>query len=341
MTGDERRYRRLLLAYPGRYRRDHGTEIVTTLMEMGEPGGGWDLIAGGVRQRFRLPGRPLVVVAAVLVMLATAVLGAVAGSWAGERTFAPLPSRAAALGLLTAAVSDPGGDDSVPVLRIGDSLLLDGVPVARHPASDPDRIATTVRDGIAASGWTITSFTVAPAYPHPESAQPGTFFSGAYLDAARDGVLVHGRVDYRYDAGRFYLGGFTATAFAARTAAYLPLTVGGGVLGLLAGWLLVAAMAYRLRSSSVGRRRAVAALTGATLVVAAPPVVAVVLRAIQLAIHVDDRRFPVFTLHSALRVSTYVDGPPTWLVPACAVAALLLGALTMLPARQEKLQTAP
>jgi hypothetical protein len=33
----ERHYRRLLLAHSGRYRRHHGTEIVTTLMEMAEP----------------------------------------------------------------------------------------------------------------------------------------------------------------------------------------------------------------------------------------------------------------------------------------------------------------
>ena len=36
----ERTYRRLMLAYPGRYRRRHGTEIVTTLLEMAAPASG-------------------------------------------------------------------------------------------------------------------------------------------------------------------------------------------------------------------------------------------------------------------------------------------------------------
>ena len=34
----ERGYRRLLLAYPRRHRHRHGTELVTTLLEMAAPG---------------------------------------------------------------------------------------------------------------------------------------------------------------------------------------------------------------------------------------------------------------------------------------------------------------
>ena len=52
MTRRERRYRRLLLAYPGGYRRRHGDEIITTLLELAEAGGGrwqgWQLLAGGL-----------------------------------------------------------------------------------------------------------------------------------------------------------------------------------------------------------------------------------------------------------------------------------------------------
>jgi hypothetical protein len=61
----ERRYRRLLLAYPRRFRHEHGAAIVTTLVEMAEPGrtrpavrDAWHLCASGVRQRFRLPASP-------------------------------------------------------------------------------------------------------------------------------------------------------------------------------------------------------------------------------------------------------------------------------------------
>ncbi len=37
-AGPERHYRRLLWAYPGPYRRRHGAEIVTTLLDMAESG---------------------------------------------------------------------------------------------------------------------------------------------------------------------------------------------------------------------------------------------------------------------------------------------------------------
>ena len=59
MTALERRYRWLLLAYPGGYRRRHGEEILTTLLELGEPARrlAWQLLAGGLKQRLRLPAR--------------------------------------------------------------------------------------------------------------------------------------------------------------------------------------------------------------------------------------------------------------------------------------------
>jgi hypothetical protein len=106
----ERRFRRLLLAYPGRYRRRLGAEMVTTLLEMSGPGQDRpsradvkDLIRGGLRQRFRLPaGRPLTILAAVLCAVIGGALGAAAGSWAGTLTFAGLPDEA---GLTTIAVA--------------------------------------------------------------------------------------------------------------------------------------------------------------------------------------------------------------------------------------------
>jgi hypothetical protein len=58
----ERRYRRLLRAYPRAYRDRRGTEMVTTLLEMAEAGEGRPgpresahLVLAGVRQRFRPP----------------------------------------------------------------------------------------------------------------------------------------------------------------------------------------------------------------------------------------------------------------------------------------------
>ena len=60
----ERRYRRLLRAYPGRYRRDRAEEMVGTLLEITPPGRRWPtlrearaLLAGGLRVRSGLNQR--------------------------------------------------------------------------------------------------------------------------------------------------------------------------------------------------------------------------------------------------------------------------------------------
>jgi hypothetical protein len=110
------RYRRLLWAYPGHYRRRHGAELVTTLLDLTErgrlgPGQLVHLVLCGLRQRFRLPaGRPLAAVTAVLAAVALGALGTAGGTWLGWQTAAPLPS-AHELRTLTAAMTGlaPGG----------------------------------------------------------------------------------------------------------------------------------------------------------------------------------------------------------------------------------------
>lgn len=59
----ERRYLRLLSAYPSDYRRSRGAEIVGTCLDLAKPGQRWpspgdiaDLIRGGLRQRLRAAG---------------------------------------------------------------------------------------------------------------------------------------------------------------------------------------------------------------------------------------------------------------------------------------------
>ena len=92
-AGLEQCYRRLLWAYPSDYRRRHGAEIVTTLVEMAEGGGSrpslgttLHLAACGLRQRFRLPARrPFAVAAAVLTAIVLGALGAAGGTWLGCR----------------------------------------------------------------------------------------------------------------------------------------------------------------------------------------------------------------------------------------------------------------
>ncbi|MET7865305.1 hypothetical protein [Micromonospora taraxaci] len=89
MSDLERRYLRLLRAYPTEYRRSRGAEIVSTYLDLAGPGRRWpspadaaDLVRGGLRQRLRAAGVsgliPGVRLAALLAMVTTSVL---AGVW--------------------------------------------------------------------------------------------------------------------------------------------------------------------------------------------------------------------------------------------------------------------
>ncbi|GGM61988.1 hypothetical protein GCM10011608_53880 [Micromonospora sonchi] len=89
MTELERRYRRLLRAYPTDYRRDRGDEIVGTYLDLAGPGRRWpsladaaDLGRGGLRQRLRAAGAtdliPGVRLAGLLALITAAFL---AGFW--------------------------------------------------------------------------------------------------------------------------------------------------------------------------------------------------------------------------------------------------------------------
>src|SRR2546423_9059455 len=99
MTGLERWYRRRLLAYPRRYRRTRGLELLTTLLDASGPDQRrphWrdavDVVATGLRYRFALPGGRWVATAVVFVALAAAALGAAGGARLGWQDAPDLPA---------------------------------------------------------------------------------------------------------------------------------------------------------------------------------------------------------------------------------------------------------
>jgi hypothetical protein len=192
------------------------------------------------------------------------------------------------------------------------------------------------RDRLAAAGWTITEFTVRPlnpASPEVPAAQDPSFRyehlrRAARLTAERDGLILHGQVNDaigpptldRTPGVALYFDVLEAAVFAHRTGPYLPLTVGGGVLGGLAGWLLVAGLAYRMRGSR-SRRRTVAVLTSLSLAAASLPVYVVLVNAALLFWRVGDRSPPVRTLYDQLLPGDSLGVGPPWLMVACVVSA--------------------
>ena len=305
----ERAYRRLLLAYPGHYRRHRGPEIVTTLLEMAEPGrrrpaagDAWHLLASGVRQRFRLPaGKPALLVA-VLALLVGGAFGAAAGSWTAERTFADVPGPAAVAALQQRLATGTHGSVH------GSGSPWWGEMVHGTTEAGPGWTAQQARERLAADGWHLGAVQSrqgsAATFDPATGATVSQRVLGTEFEAERDGVSLSVQswpADERTTVSLQLVSAGNGTL--------LPFTALGGVLGLALGWLLAAS----------ARRSLVLA---ASLILALPAVALFgnVLRAVRYAGDTG----PVFTVHSALTPGPYWPFGPPWLNVALAGAGLLL-----------------
>ena len=318
----ERRYHRLLLAYPGPYRRGHGTEIVTTLLEMAPPGqtrpsasDAWHLFRSGLGQRFRLPsGRPLVWVAAVLITVVTGAFGAAAGSWVAEQTFTDLPGDAAIEALTRQAA---GGGNEFGMDRSASpwwtTLATGGVDA---PSYTPE--AAQAR--LTADGWSVTAIRTVPGSSFTTDPVTGATIEvpapGSVFEATRDGLTmqVSGYITPEH-------GTISAEFWPADTGAMRPLMLAGAALGLIAGWLLTASGAYRMRALPPGRRRSAAVLTGLALVTLALPALALWVNVGRVLRPTDP---PAWTVHSAFNPGPYWSYGPAWMVLVLAVIGLVL-----------------
>jgi hypothetical protein len=228
-----RRSRTVLAAYPARIRRRHGAELIDTMLDMAGPGGEPTrkarvlLMVDGLRERFRPPvHRPIALVAAILALLIGGALGAAAGSWLGSFGYATMPDGAAlAERVLPAPATGSTGD----LYMQGDSGFGDAV--------DARAAAESVRQRLAAEGW-----------------RTGPLQTG---DGA-DGVLAN--VHFYADTDQTFLdvyaypnadgvGFLMLNGWPQRPAAYLPLTIAGLLLGLVAGWLTGVALAHRIQAA--------------------------------------------------------------------------------------------
>lgn len=328
----ERHYRRLLLAYPGRYRRSHGTEITTTLLDLARPGQqrprageALHLLASGIRQRFRLPaGRPLAVLAAVLVALVLGAFGAAAGSWLGVRTFADLPDdqARAQLAQRITGVAGERGQARWPS-PWWDAMFGSNTEVRGDWDIEP------ARQWLAADGWTVSA--VSPLDGRAARVDPVTNalvdlpMRNAEFTAESNGVVLQVRTFRTAEHGTVSVAGW-----ARATPVFLPLIVAGAGLGAVAGWLLAAALAYRVRGAAPARRRVVTGLAGLALLALALPTTALygnLLRAFQHAGELG----PAFTVHSAFTPGGYYPFGPPWQVLALSVlgAAITAGAVLL------------
>ncbi|MCU7724610.1 hypothetical protein ODJ79_12860 [Actinoplanes sp. KI2] len=260
-TRTERHYRRLLWAYPRSYRDHRGTEILTTLLEMAEDGRrpGLHLLLSGLRQRFKLPARrPLAWVAALLAAAVLGGVGAAAGTWIAWRTASAVPSDREVQALNATLTGIPA---DAPLYR--ETSAQRGPIVEILADGTTDWSASRIRDALTGAGWRITSFREidgTSAGPEDQDFTIPTKFgiwtaTSDGLEMYADGSVITGSLN----TGEAH---FTIKMWSVEPAVLRPLTVAGTVVGLLAGWLLIAAIA---------RRRLATALATAGLAAAALP----------------------------------------------------------------------
>jgi hypothetical protein len=334
MTGLERRYRRLLWAYPAPYRRRHGAEIVTTLLEMAESGHGRPttahmvhLVACGLRQRFRLPvGRPLAPVAAVLAAIVFGALGAAGGTWLSWQLASAVPSNDAMRTMTADLVG--GGRTAVAVDRWETAMQGPAVDtrVTVHSAYSADR----VRSALTAAGWRITTFTEVQESVVADFGKDSIPARTVRFNATKDGLSLSGDSMSVAEDARYEIGGQTLErldVWANDTAAVRPVTVIGLLFGAVAGWLIAAALADRVRRGGPARRDVVVLLVVTAFVAAVAPIV-------------DRYRdlYQVLIYDSGAPNPYIVYGPgdhfPADLVRVCAVVGLLALAAAFFVARR-------
>ncbi|MBB2948215.1 hypothetical protein FB565_007998 [Actinoplanes lutulentus] len=359
----ERAYRRLLLAYPGSYRRRHGTEILTLLLEMAEPGrrrppaaDAWHLIGSGIRQRFRLPAaRPLAWVVALLAALIGGGFGAAAGSWAAQQSLTALPDRAGWQQL--AQLVAPGGSEYFTGLHDDSTYFapsyVSGIPVT---VWDGER----ARHELAAAGWAVETaqpVTGLVGFTDPITGADSRVRVTAYRFSAERGGLVLRTQGWAYNRR----GSVNLMLWQQDNGTLLPLSLAGAVTGMIAGWLLTASGFRRLRRPraprpSLAERVIIAAALDRPLTQTTPghrapqlPLVAGTLTCLTVAAFAlpvsalygnltgvlirDDDPVTLVTVHSALSIGARWPFGPPWLNAALTATGLALTLITFLTLR--------
>ncbi|MGH8879390.1 MAG: hypothetical protein ACRD0P_18935 [Stackebrandtia sp.] len=289
----ERRFRRLLWAYPRRYRRQRGDELLGTLLDscpddQSRPTAQQrrSILRSGIGCRFRVRGGRFNVVTTIVLALFCAVIGSCLGSWLSWLSAPDLPDRKATSAIAAEALNgvnpaavwgngskfaydaeymeggstDPawlvallGGDDYGRGMRVADYV---GVLSQRQW----DTVVPQIKTQLETSGWEVTD--------HDMGAVPGTPGARSItLTANRDGhaLTVTGSSDENYlelMLGREQPSGQTAGLIV------------GAACGLLAGWLAAVRLAWQMTVRHPRRREVVIGLAMCAFMIGVVPLAA-------------------------------------------------------------------
>nr|BFE55862.1 hypothetical protein GCM10020063_003880 [Dactylosporangium thailandense] len=263
MSALRRRYARLMLAYPARFRREYGPELLTVLLDRAGPGRARptlaearDLVLGGLRQRFRLPVGRLIVLAAVAAALTFGALGAGLGSVLGWTAAAARPADAVVDRAVELAAGGPVPHDRT--VQSEDHGLRYQVQSTTPESVAPSWTLEEATARIEDAGWTVRSQSATPG--------AGAGISSSGVIAERDGLVLA----VAASRAEGYPVSLSVSVTPAEPWPVRPLTLLGTLAGAAAGWLLTARAGYRLRRAGLGVRTALATLAVAAGLLLAP-----------------------------------------------------------------------
>jgi hypothetical protein len=256
-------YRRLLLAYPRRYRRGRGQEIMSTLLDAAEPGQRrpqWrdaaNLVLRGLMRRFEIPRGPGYAVTAATFALFCAFAASAGAAWAAGQRPERVPSAPSALAVARLATSTgPLGVEVAPrESNWPDTVGFDnpdrpppGYPAERAsiraaaPAdeSGPAWSVAQARDRLVAQGWRVGDVTTVDSIHLVWAAHDDLVVRVSSMEAD---ALVHVDVFYR-------------------TPSWIALVVtAGGAAGLAGGWIVAGAALRAFRRHGLRGRAAMIVL---------------------------------------------------------------------------------
>jgi hypothetical protein len=267
----ERSYRRLLRAYPRWYRRERGTELLTTLLDAAAPGRSrpaWrdalDIVHSGLRCRLR-PPRGIGYRLTVAVLALFAGLGGLAVAGLVSRPAPPtetqaLAAAATALPARPAVVAGPTAPCGwCPTWDGGPLPRADTVAVGYRPrADDVPAFMAQARDRLAGAGWRVGPLVAEESTLHVTAARDGLAIS---LTGQTGTVMLDKNVDHPDPAA-------VQVTLVATRALRMPVLAAGFLGGLLAGWLVSAWVLQCLRRHRRAVRVAIRATGVPVLVVA-------------------------------------------------------------------------
>ncbi|HTF07407.1 MAG TPA: hypothetical protein VK659_04460 [Asanoa sp.] len=230
MSALERRYRRLLLAYPRAYRRARGDEMLTTLLDGAPPdrvrppvGEVWELLRGGLRLRFAPPHGRLY---SVVALVAAVAVGYAALSAVGRQVSdAGRGTMSAAMSLLPPDPTVMGRADRMFTTFGGPTEV--GATYAPGPRGLDD-LATDLRARAVADGWEAGP--IGPGHRFTLDRGGETLVVTVLTGDPGPGASASFQVRYPWPAS------------------VLPVGVAAVLLGGLAGWLVAAWVLRRYRS---------------------------------------------------------------------------------------------